>query len=268
MHVDWWTLAFQTANVLILIWLLARFLFRPVMDIIRSRQDEADKLLADAAEARREAVAARADLDHAKVGIADERSRALADARASAETARTALVAQATEEIRKLRADAAAAISRDRAAMERTVIEHARELALDIARRLISRVGPAVDEFLPSLSERLRALPSEQRILFTDPADGGDVEIVTAAPLAEDARERVRQAVATALTAGDGAPRPNVPSLVFRTDPAVIAGLELSTRHAAVRDSWRSDLEAIGAALEPASSPANAVTDNPSPPAP
>ena len=32
MHIDWWTLALQTVNVLVLIWLLARFFFRPVMD--------------------------------------------------------------------------------------------------------------------------------------------------------------------------------------------------------------------------------------------
>jgi F-type H+-transporting ATPase subunit b len=49
MRIDWWTLALQTANVLILIWLLGRFLFRPVADIVARRQDEANKLIADAA---------------------------------------------------------------------------------------------------------------------------------------------------------------------------------------------------------------------------
>jgi F-type H+-transporting ATPase subunit b len=30
MHLDPWTLALQTINVLVLVWLLAHFLFRPV----------------------------------------------------------------------------------------------------------------------------------------------------------------------------------------------------------------------------------------------
>ena len=55
MHIDWWTLALQTVNVLVLIWLLARFFFRPVMDIVVKRQEKAKKLLADAARARQQA---------------------------------------------------------------------------------------------------------------------------------------------------------------------------------------------------------------------
>ena len=49
MRIDWWTLALQTVNVLVLIWILGRFFFRPVMDIVVKRQQEANKLLADAA---------------------------------------------------------------------------------------------------------------------------------------------------------------------------------------------------------------------------
>ena len=39
MRIDWWTLAFQTINVLILIWILSQFLFRPVVAIIEQRQN-------------------------------------------------------------------------------------------------------------------------------------------------------------------------------------------------------------------------------------
>ena len=32
MHIDCWTLALQTINVVVLIWLMSRFLFRPIAD--------------------------------------------------------------------------------------------------------------------------------------------------------------------------------------------------------------------------------------------
>lgn len=241
MHIDWWTLAFQTANVLILMGLLAKFLFRPVMDMVENRQREADKLLTDAAEARREADETRAALRQSRAGIAAERNQAIAQARAGADTARTALIAQANDDIARQRTDAAATLARDRTAMERAVIDHARELALDIARKLLSRIGPAVavDGFVASLSDRLEALPPQERAVLVD---AGNVEIVTAAALPEATRERVRHAVAAAL--GDSAV-----DLTFATDPAVIAGLELRTRHGAVRNSWRNDLDEITAAL-------------------
>ncbi len=54
MHIDWWTLALQTVNVLILIWILGRFFFRPVADIVAKRQEETASCLADADAARKE----------------------------------------------------------------------------------------------------------------------------------------------------------------------------------------------------------------------
>lgn len=250
MQIDWWTLALQTANVLILIWLLARFLFRPVTEIVDRRQDEADRLLADAADVRRQAEEARAHLERAHAGIAGERDKVIADAHATAETERTALLTRTSEEMARLRADAEAAISRDRLAMEETLINHARELSIDIARRLLGRLGPAagVDDFLAGLCEQVRALSPHERAAFVQSPEGENVEIVTAAPLSPDATERVRRAVGEALG--------GKPTLTFRNDPAVIAGIELQSRHAVIRNSWRNDLERIREELNRADEPA------------
>src|SRR5271157_3874975 len=59
MHIDWWTLALQAVNALVLIWLLAHFLFRPVVDAIAARQKAAGQLLADAKAAKAAAEAER-----------------------------------------------------------------------------------------------------------------------------------------------------------------------------------------------------------------
>ena len=59
MHIDWWTLALQAANVLILIWILARFFFRPIADIVTQRQQETKKLFDEADAARKQAADTR-----------------------------------------------------------------------------------------------------------------------------------------------------------------------------------------------------------------
>ena len=59
MQIDWWTLALQTVNALVLVWLLARFLFRPVAKIVAERQKAAAALMADAAKAKADALAQR-----------------------------------------------------------------------------------------------------------------------------------------------------------------------------------------------------------------
>ena len=38
MQIDWWTLGLQTVNALVLIWLLSRFLFRPIASILAERE--------------------------------------------------------------------------------------------------------------------------------------------------------------------------------------------------------------------------------------
>jgi F-type H+-transporting ATPase subunit b len=238
MRIDWWTLAFQTANVLILIWLLARFLFRPVAEIVARRQNEANKLLADAAEVRHQTDAARAVLERTRADIAVEREGMIADAHTAAQVERTTLLARTNEEITRLRAEADAAIYRDRTAMEKTLIDRTRELSVEIARRLIERASPtaAVDAFLAELCQQVQALPPRDRTAFM-PRGDDSIEIVTASPLSAEKAEQIRAAIANAFD--------RKPALAFRTDPAVIAGIELHSRHAVIRNSWRSDLERI-----------------------
>jgi F-type H+-transporting ATPase subunit b len=250
MQIDWWTLALQTANVLILIWLLARFLFRPVTEIVARRRDEANKLLADAADVRRQTEEERAGLERAHADVAAGRDKVLSEAHAAAEIERTALLARTNEEMAKLRAEADAAISRDRIAMEKTLIDHARELSIDIARRLLSRVGPAagVDAFLAGLCDQVRALPPQERNAFVQTPGEEGVEIVSSAPLSTDVTEQVRRAIVDAVG--------GKPTLVFRSDPAVIAGIELHSRHTVICNSWRNDLEHIREELNRADEPA------------
>jgi len=52
MRIDWWTLGLQAVNAFVLIWLLAHFLFRPVVAAIAARQKAAGQLLADAKAAK------------------------------------------------------------------------------------------------------------------------------------------------------------------------------------------------------------------------
>ena len=43
-----WTLIAQWCNLLILMLLVKKFLFKPVLNILQQRQDEVDKIYADA----------------------------------------------------------------------------------------------------------------------------------------------------------------------------------------------------------------------------
>lgn len=239
MRIDWWTLALQTVNVLILIWLLARFLFRPVMDIVVKRQEQANKLLTDAAHAREEAADARAKADRARADIAAERERLIAEARNAAQVEKQNLLARSSEEIAKLHDEAEAAIARERAAAQAAIIESASELSVDIAQRLLARFPPQklLDVFVDEICREVRALSASARAGLAAAAAGHPIEIVTAAPLSGEEAEQVHGALRDAF----GVDLP----CAFRSDPAIIAGIELNGQNAIIRNSWRADLDRI-----------------------
>jgi len=239
MHIDWWTLALQTVNVLVLIWILTRFFFRPVADIVSKRKEETNKILADAAAAREESAAIRADADKARAALGVEQDRLVAEARKSAQIEKTHQLERSSEEIAKLRSEAEVSIARDRAAAQQAIFAHASEVSVDIAQRLLGQLPAktALTAFLQGLCQELRALSSEARESLTSAtAAGHAIEVVTAAPLSEEETERVRDTLRKAL---------GVVAFEFRTDPSLIAGIELHSRDIIVRNSWRANLDRI-----------------------
>jgi F-type H+-transporting ATPase subunit b len=244
MHIDWWTLALQTVNVVILIWLLGHFLFRPIADIMARRQEQAGKLLAEAAAARSQADQTRAESERVRARLAASQERQMLDAQRTAQAEYAAALARAAAESAKLRADAEAAIARDRQLAEQALIARASDLAIKIAQRLLGRLpaASAWNFFLDELCEQIRGLSPDLRAAFA-PANAGvnPVEMVTAAPLAADARDRACQQVEAAFNAKL--------ALGVRVDPALIAGVELHSGHAVLRSSWQNDLDTIRKAL-------------------
>jgi F-type H+-transporting ATPase subunit b len=245
MHIDWWTLAFQTVNVLVLIWILARFFFRPVADIVAKRQAQANKVLADAAAARQQAADARTGADKALAEINAERERLIAEAHKVAAAERASLLAQSSSEIAKQRLAAEAANARELSAAKQAIVARASELSVDIAQRLLERLPPnvALSTFLEGLCRELRALPLDARASFASTMSAAHpIEVVTAVPLSKDEMEHVR----AALTAAFGLQLP----LAFRTDPALLAGIELRSPNTILRNCWRADLDQIRKELD------------------
>lgn len=239
MTFDLWTLGFQAVNVLVLIWLLHRFFWKPVAATINARQAAAATLLDEAEAGRTRAETALAEIAATREGLTAERDAMLTKARKDAETARDALLATARADVETLHDIAKTARVRAAEALKASAADDAQGLAITIAGRLVARLdGSATDAaFLGWLVEGLLALSDAQRAALSDV----QLEIVSAADQDSVAREGITRAVTNAL----GAPA----TLAFRTDPALIAGHELHAPHFTLRNSWRADLARIAAEI-------------------
>jgi len=240
MRIDLWTLALQTVNLLVLVWLLAHFLFRPVAAVIAARRAAVDKLLADA-EAQGQKVSDQAvSVTHERDDLAAEGQRILEAARTAAAAERAMLLQQATEAAARLQTDAQQAISRDRRIMHEALEREATDLAVTIATRLLQRVPPRElnRAFIDTLAETLATHPARASLLRAD------LVLNSAIPLDQAAQSDTR----TILTRALGGP----PRINFHTDPSLLAGIEIVAPSTLIRNSWRADLERIAQSLHEA----------------
>ncbi|MEE4382691.1 MAG: F0F1 ATP synthase subunit B [Pseudomonadales bacterium] len=220
MTVDWVTVSAQIVNFLVLVWLLQRFLYRPVLAAMDRREARIAERLQQAA--AREDAASAAEHSFAKrtEALDAEREALLAEAREAGEAERSRLVARAREEAERMRRSWTEEIERERDAFLEEVRSRAADGVVAVARRALTELAGsdldarAVERFL----EALDALPAADRDALL--SDDGPLRVSSARPLAA----AVRETLAAALRRTFGEDR----GLVWDTDPTLVAGLELS----------------------------------------
>jgi F-type H+-transporting ATPase subunit b len=241
MHIDLWTLGLQAINALVLVWLLARFLFRPLTAIIAQRRQATEALMADASSARELAEVAADSITQQRRALDAEADRLRAAAHQDAEADRAAQLQQARAEIAEARKEAESALAHERARQQKQMEVRACTLAVDIARRLVSRLAsPAITTALAQhLAQDVAALPPAERHLLA--ADAGHLQMITAVALDAAAQAEIAADLAHALGVS--------PQLEVRVDPALLGGIELVGPHTLIRNSWRADLERLAGEL-------------------
>jgi F-type H+-transporting ATPase subunit b len=234
MQIDWWTLGLQTVNAVVLIWLLAHFFFRPVVDAIAVRQKAAGQLLADAKANKAAAESEREKAVAETARLADHRSEALKAVEAEAAAAKAALLATAQAEADKLRADAKAKIEAERRTEALAAEDRAGRLAIDIVTKLLDRLPreTRVSGFIDGIASGLAKLPERTRTSVG--ADGTSIRLTTARAVTPQEVEACRKALTEVLG--------HTVAVEVSVDPALIAGIELEAPHAVVRNSFRADL--------------------------
>jgi F-type H+-transporting ATPase subunit b len=110
-----------------------------------------------------------------------------------------------------------------------------------MAGTLLARLPPeqTVQAMVDALKARLGDLSEADRRSL---AAAGPVTVATPAPLTADLQTQVARALGEIL--------PDTATPIFAVDPDLIAGAELRTPHAVVRNSWRADLDAMVESLK------------------
>ena len=190
MLIDWFTVGAQIVNFIILVWLLKRFLYKPILDAIDAREKRIAAELADADTKKAEAEKEHTDFEDKNRVFDQQRSALLGKAADEAKAERERLIDQAKKDAESLRVTQADALRGDQVRLgseitllaEREVFAIARKALTDLATvSLEERVGEVFTRRLRELDPKAKELlgaalknspqPALIRSAFDLPAD-------------------------------------------------------------------------------------------------
>jgi F-type H+-transporting ATPase subunit b len=238
-QIDWSTIVLEIVNFLVLVWILKRFLYQPVLDIIERRKAGIDATAKKAEASGREADALK-QLYEGR--LADwERERA-----AARDALRQELDAERRRRVEALQADMQAEREKVRVTDERRAAETRRRSeqqavaqSARFAAKLLGRLsGPDLDARLTALLvDELAQLPPEKISMLRRQGtpDLKDAEVLSAQRLEPDIRLRVESTLHTLFD------RPL--ACRFREEPALIAGVRITLGPWVLRANLQDELQ-------------------------
>jgi F-type H+-transporting ATPase subunit b len=225
MQIDWTTFLLEILNFLVLVWLLKRFFYRPVLAVLDKRRAQVKEETDAASRMKQEAEALRVQFEARMKEWNQERERlksAVDDELAKErERQRSEMKRALTEESEGMRAREQSEGAARKAAVKRQVEATVYAEAAAMLKRLAS---PALTESIAHLLlEDLGSLSGGELTQLRDAAEHlneGAAEIMSAHPMPEPQRKTLAAALARA--AG------RTVSCGFGEDPQLIAGLRIT----------------------------------------
>lgn len=158
--VNVWTMLFAWCNLLIIYLFLKKILFKPVKNMIDSRQNEVDTMYSNAEKAESEAVAMKAEYQTKLEGAEAESEEILRTAQRRALLKEEEILKEASVEVARIRERADEEIELEKKRMLGEIKDEVSGMAIDIASAVIGReVSKAehekfIDSFIDELGER------------------------------------------------------------------------------------------------------------------
>ena len=134
MLIDWFTVSAQLLNFLILVWLLKRFLYKPILHAIDAREKRIAAELADAAATKADAEKERDDFRQKNEAFDRQRDDLLSKAQDEVEAERVRLLDEARQAADAVRAKRRDALNREQQSLNDEITRRTRAEVFAIAR--------------------------------------------------------------------------------------------------------------------------------------
>lgn len=224
MLIDWFTVGAQALNFLILVWLLKRFLYQPILSAIEAREKHVAAELADAATKKADATKEHDDFQHKNEAFDQQRAALLSKATDEAHAERQRLLDEARKTAEALSKKQLDSMRSEAKTLRQAISQRTQQEVFAIARKTLADLATV------SLEERLGEVFT-RRLRTMDEAPkaslGAALKTATGPAIVRSTFElppAQRAAIQNALNETfsiDSHPR-------FETSPDLVSGIELT----------------------------------------
>lgn len=224
MQIDWTTFALEIVNFLALVWILKRFLYQPVLDVLSQRRAGIERTLAEARETDARAAALKAQFEGRLADWDQERAAARAQLEANLAAERDRQMQALTKAMAEERERGAAREVHRQEGLRSELEARALAQARDFVGRLLSRLsGRELESRLVQVFiEDFANLPDDRLAGLRSALEAQDGRATVSSAFALDSAERARIAAAIAARLGSSSPAE------FAEDPRLLCGLRIS----------------------------------------
>jgi F-type H+-transporting ATPase subunit b len=219
----------QIIAFIVIYTLMTRFVYDPLIRVLRERRERIAKGLEDSAAAANARRNAEAEGEKILAGARAEAAKLIEEARSRGEEVRKQVIAEANTEAEKIRSDARAAATAERDAQLAGLRSQIASISMAATHKLI---GEALD------AKRAQALIDDffAKVPKSAVNLGGTVEVVSAMPLSESEQAKVKSETGAS-------------EVKFVVDPGILGGLIVRAGDRVVDGSVRSGLDDLGSRL-------------------
>lgn len=159
--VNFWDALFTLLNTLLIFFVARKFLFHPVMKLIKDRQQEIDAMYSEAGEAREQAAILRNEYEEKLTQAQDASDRIVKEAVARGQSREEEIIRQANREASAIMDKASADIAQEKKKAINEAKDEISVIALAIAGKVVGRALTAddqaqlVDSFIDELGDQV-----------------------------------------------------------------------------------------------------------------
>jgi len=154
-----WTLIAQILNLFLQAFLIKKFLFKPIREILEKRKAMADAQISDAEKAKEEALTMKAEYEQNMAKAREKANDILANAQKTASAQSEEILQEANQQAKAIKAKAESDIAQERKKAVNDIKNEIGSMAMDIAGKVIEREiseedhRKLIDEYIQNVGE-------------------------------------------------------------------------------------------------------------------